>query len=293
MKFSIYSLAIVFFAASLFISCSKDDTVETYPTISFKTGNDYTSSAVTIEKGGSIKIGVIALPSTTSNKNLTKFKLTGTTNNTPATIIDSTFSNDSFNADYSIAFEIAGETNLIAEIFDKDGKTASISFIITVIDASEPIYKYTDITLGSFNDIEFGSFYSTSTNEVFFSDQAINNQPKIDFEFYLGLADGATIASPADENANNVFRILQNPLWTIKNNTKFMVAVISADEFDAISDGDNYTFSDFTGESTSIINLQPNNVTYFKTEQGKTGFIKVNNVNIIGKEMNIDVIIAQ
>lgn len=291
MRISIYSLALLFFATTLFTSCTKDDTVETDPTISFKTGGNYTSSAVTIEKGSSINIGILALPSTTSKKNLTNFKLTGTTNNTPTTIIDSTFSNDSFNADYLITFETIGETNLIAEISDKNGKSVSTSFVVTVIDASEPVNKHLDISLGSFNDTEFGSFYSTSTNEVFFSNVAIDNQTIIDFEFYLGATDGPTIASPADENAYTVFRVLRDAAWVTKNNTKFMAATISVDDFDAISD--SYTFPDFTGEATSMINLETNNILYFKTAEGKTGFIKINNVNGRGDKANIDVIVAQ
>jgi len=293
MKLSIYSFALIMFAATLFSSCTKDDTVETNPTITFKTGSDYTSSAVTTEVGNSIKIGVIALPSTTSNKNLTNFKLTGTSNNTPQVIIDSTFNEDSFQADYTITFTSAGEVNMIAEITDKEGKKSNISFIVTITDASELVNKFSDITLGSFNENDFGSFYSTSTNAVFFSAQAIENQAKIDFEFYLGTSNGSTIASPADANANNVFTILQDPTWTTKNNTKFTAATINATDFDAIADGAKYIFPEFTGDATSMVNLESNNVIYFKTEQGKTGYIKINNVNGRGDKANIDVIIAQ
>ncbi len=293
MKKIVYLFAFVLLIGTFFSSCKKDNSTVVPPTLTFNTGAGYTYQDVTIESGDVIKVGVVALASTSSNKNLTNFKLTLTSNNVSNTLVDSTFNSNSFQANYSITFDSVETVRLLAVITDKDGQTAEKSFNIIVNKATVVVNKYTDISLGSFNDSENGSFYSTSTNEVFFSNDAINHQGKIDFEFYLGATNGATIAAPDDSTAATVFAALQNNNWVTKNATRFATTNMSIHDFSNISNGDNYAFPTFNGEATNVTHLESGNIIYFKTEQGKLGYIMLNSVISRGDKININVIVEQ
>ncbi|NOX47699.1 MAG: hypothetical protein GXO89_12060, partial [Chlorobi bacterium] len=179
MKKLTYLLGLFLVAGMLFSSCKKDETEEPKdltPTISFKGEAGYTSADVTINEGESILVGVIALENSTSGKNLTNFKMVLTTNNTPQVLVDSSFNESSFTADYSISFDNAGETRLSAKITDKDGQSKEIAFNITIKAVQPTVSTKLGIKMGSWNDTEYGSFYATSTQTLYKIDDAGNNQ---------------------------------------------------------------------------------------------------------------------
>ncbi len=293
MKKIVYLLAFTVLVGTFFSSCQKDNPTVTPPTITFNTGAGFTYQDATIESGTVVKVGVVALASTSSNKNLSNFKLTLTSNNVTQTLVDSTFNSNSFQANYSITFDSTGTVRLLAVITDKAGQTAEKSFNIIIEQPTLVINKFTNISLGSYNDSEFGSFYSTTTNEVFFSNDAVSNQGKIDFEFYLGATNGATLAAPDDSTAATVFTALQDTNWVTRNATRFSTTNMTLHDFTTLSNGDSYAFPTFTGEATNRTQLEPGNIIYFKTAQGKLGYILLNNVNSRGDKINIDVIVAQ
>ena len=160
-----------------------------------------------------------------------------------------------------------------------------LSLINAYEEAAVNVNKNMGVTMGSHND-DNGSFYSTSTKQVFNITDATANQEKVDFLFYLGAVNGSTIASPADEDANTVYAIQD---WTTKNNTLFASTDITVEAFDNI--GDTYTFPDFTGTETGITQLENNMVIMFKTTDEKMGLIKVNSINGRGDFINLDIIV--
>ena len=290
MKKLSYLLGLFLVAGMLFSSCSKDETEEPQdltPTISFKGDAGYTSADVTINEGDDILVGVIALENSTSGKNLTNFKMVLTSNNTPQTLVDSTFNESSFTADYSISFDNAGETRLSATITDKDGKSKEVAFNITVNAIQPTVVTYEDIKLGSWNDVDYGSFYATTTNTVYFKADATNNQAAIDFAFFKGATTQNSIGAPASSNVQTIFDIGN---WTTFNETKIEMATIDAAEFDAI--GVIYAFPDLTENTLEVNNLEAGNVLLFETVNGKKGYIKINNFDQKGDRMNIDVKVA-
>ena len=290
MKKLSYLLGLFLVAGMLFSSCSKDENEEPEdltPTISFKGDAGYTSADVTINEGDDILVGVIALENSTSGKNLTNFKMVLTSNNTPQTLVDSTFNESSFTADYPIPFDNAGETRLSAKITDKDGQSKEIAFNITIEEVQPTVSTYEDIKLGSWNDVDFGSFYATTTNSVYFKADAANNQDAVDFAFFKGATTQNSIGAPASSNVQSVFDIGN---WTTLNETKIEMATISAAEFDAI--GVIYAFPDLTENTLEVNNLAAGNVLLFETVNGKRGYIKINNFDQKGDRMNIDVKVA-
>ena len=294
MKKLSYLLGLFLVAGILFSSCSKDDDDEPQdltPSISFKGDAGYTSTDVTINAGGTILVGVVALPNSTSGKNLTGFSLVLTTANVPQTLIDSSFNEGSFDANYNISFPDAGETRLSAKITDKDGQSKEIAFNITINAVTPTVSTYEDIQMGSHNDAEYGSFYSTATNTVYLIGDATNNQAAIDFAFYKGVTTFNTITATSTDHAISVFELGPDDLnWTTLNETKIEMTTVSTATFDAI--GVIYAFPELTENTYEVNNLEVGNVLLFETVNGKRGYIKINNFDQKGDRMNIDVKVA-
>ncbi|MCD4789009.1 MAG: hypothetical protein K8R37_03330 [Bacteroidales bacterium] len=286
-----YLLGLMLIAGMVFTSCKKDDDEpeDLKPSIAFKTSGDYISSDVTLNQGESILVGVLCSSNQNSGKKLTNFKIYMIINNVtqPAMVDSSGFSEGVFEANYTITFPDVLDGKLYAEITDKDGQKNSLSFNVTVESAGDPVSSNLNVTMGSFNDNDFGSFYSTSNHTIYFKAEAENNQELIDFAFFKGGSTLNTIAATAAQNVKDVFQLN----WTTYNDTKIGHASIDAAEFDAI--GDTYQFPEFTGTENEVNALSEDDVLIFKTVEGKIGFIKVNNFNGKGDKINIDVKVRQ
>ncbi|MDZ7741749.1 MAG: hypothetical protein U5Q03_08385 [Bacteroidota bacterium] len=276
-------------------SCNKDDDDEPQnlsPTFNFNGGNGFISSDATVEANQEFKIGVIALANTNSNKKLTNFNVTQVQNNAPNLIYDSTFSSDVFQMDWIFTAPNAEtQLNLIFKLTDKAGETAEKTITITVEKTGTVVYKFSDITMGSYNDQQYGSFYSTETDQVYFDSEAINNQAKIDWCYFKGATHGETFAATDDATAVSVFAILADDNWTVRNETRFAMATMTAAEFDAISDNGIIEFEAWTTGESRINNLQQDDIVLFKLQDGRLGYLKVNESISRGDKINIDVIV--
>lgn len=286
-------LSMCLMAGAMFVtSCTKDEETDPGPSITLKGGTDYVSTDKTIQAGETIQVGVIGASSTVSNSKLVRFKLTTTHNDIPETIVDTTFSSSSFNLDIAITYpaEFAGSNRLLFELTDKGGMTSSKAFVLTVEESATEVNKYTGVNLGSWNDNEGGSFYSTSENQVYFRSTAAQNQSKIDFVFFKGITNGNSIAAPFDPAPNSIDELLMSG-WTVKNKTLFQETTMTATEFDAI--GSSYNFPEFTGTATIANQLEVGDVVYFETVLGKLGYFKVVNLNSRGDYADIEVIVQK
>lgn len=284
-------LSMLFIATTVFLSSCNKDEETTGPTLNLKGGSEYVSSDATIQVDEPVLVGVTG---TSGDDNLTRFKMTITSNNVPTAIIDSTFNSPSFDWEIELNFEGVGEARLLFELWDKGGLKAEKNFLITVEDPGMQINKYLDVELGSWNDA-VGSFFSSGEGIVYTRGQltnSVSNQAKIDFLFFKGVTNGNTIASPDDVDANTI-NDLQLTLWTNKNQTRFNTTNITATQFDAI--GDTYQFPVFqmTSQSTKVNNLTEGQVVLFKTENGKLGLIKVVDLYSRGDLVKVDVIVQK
>lgn len=291
MKKLSFLLIAIMVGVLLLPSCNKDDKTLGPPTINFKGGAGYIDGDATVTENSFFKIGITAVENAESGKELSTLRLTRTLNNT--TFVDTTINinESSFNADFTFNAQAAGSTEKIMfELTDKAGKTASLSVNITSEAAGEvAVIKSTNVLMGSHNDDENGSFYSTVKKQVYKKDDAANNQAYIDFLFYLGVNNGSTIASPADSEAKTVYPTIAS--WTTKNATLFATTNITTEDFNAI--GDKYEFPKFTSNLSDINHLEAGNVIMFKTVGEKLGLIKVNQINGRGDHISLDVIVAE
>ncbi|MBU2650149.1 MAG: hypothetical protein KKA81_04375 [Bacteroidetes bacterium] len=294
MKKFIKLFAFLILAGSVVLSsCKKDDDDDTTPvvenpTINFLVEPGFVSGDVTVNVGDAFKVKVYAAQNASTKKNITGINVRRIFNN--QTVGDTTLAFNDPEVTLTVNFEaqpVAGIETLEFKAIDKDGKSKMISLKVTTIEISIPVTKYANITLGSFNDQTYGSFFSTSNGQVYFKADATNNQALIDFAFFLGTTNGATIGSPSNVTLQGVFGI---EAWTVKNQTGMVKpAPITAAEFDAI--GAEYDFPDFQSSIDLVNQLAPNDVIFFMTQGMKLGFIKVNSVNKRGDVINIDVII--
>lgn len=271
-------------------SCSKDDPlVDQNPSINLKGGSTYTSADVTITTEDQIKVGIIANYNASSKEKLTNLKITLTSNNTPSTLVDSSFNAVTFDGDYLLSFGTPGTIRFLATVTDADGLKDETGFNITVVQAGVSVKKKVDIELGSFND-SFGSFYNTAEELVYSVAQAGQNQAKTDFGFYKGATNVNTIGAPDDADLIDVYN---TGSWTTKNQTRFIMTTMTVTEFDAI--GTEHVFPEFVdaNATSKIDHLVSDKVLYFKTQAGKRGYIKIVDLYSRGDVAKIDVIVEQ
>ena len=159
-------------------------------------------------------------------------------------------------------------------VTDNKSRTASVSFNITVESSGGPINTW-EATLGSHQSATGSSFAST-TGVVYSMTDATANSALIDFLYYYGNTNLATLAAPNDADAATVFGALSS--WTTRNATKFATTTVSEAEFTAISD-DLAIVAAATGASATDVNeLSTGDVVAFVTAAGKMGLVKVGTI---------------
>lgn len=285
-------LSMFLVAGTVFVtSCNKDDETDQGPVLTIKGGGDYTSSDATVQIEEPILVGITG---TSEKENLTKFKFSIISNNVPTVFVDSVINTNAFNWETEITFSSVGDARLLFELWDKNNVKVEKSFTVTVEDAGMEINKFLNVEFGSWNDA-VGSFFSTSEGIVYTRGQlttSASNQLKIDFLFFKGVSNANTIASPDDADANTIDE-LQLSGWTNKNQTRFNTTTITGAQFDAI--GDTYQFPVFNmGTQTSKVNsLVEGQVILFRTEGGKLGLIRIEDLYSRGDRAKLDIIVQK
>lgn len=277
-------------------SCSKDSTTDVSPSIVFKGGVDFIASDVTLDAGSSFRVGITAAANSTSGKNLTKFKVVRTFNNTPTTELDTTINtaNFSWEAYYSTNTS-AGTERWTFTITDKDGQTNELAFVITTEATAGEINTYTAVLMGGQENPNHGSFYSTGNDSVMIMGIAnlAQNQSKVDMIFYYGENNHNSIVAPSSTQLSQVpaFAYILDAEnlnhWAVTNQTKLKLV-----------SGITWAWADVTNDALITANaanltemnvnlLAANDIVAFETattstNPGKLGLFKV--VSITGDD---------
>jgi hypothetical protein len=153
---------------------------------------------------------------------------------------------------------------------------------------------------GNQNNTTAGSFFSSADGVVKSSEDAKNSASTIDFLYYhsspqsgdpVAAANGATVASPADTKAMDIYNSSPNGLqfWAIRNATKFKRLSSDVTGFINLANGTEvagvYTNST-AAEATAVTQLKANDMFAFMTVGGKHGVAKVNSVTVIAGTTN-------
>ncbi len=286
----LFSFLLLAGIALMFTACNKDDDDPDdpqptyYPTIDFKGGGDYVSSDVTVDTGANIHIGITAAMNATSKEDLRTFTVTRVVNNTPEVIYNEEFKEENYSFDsVFVALGEAATAKYIFTVKDDDAKEAEVSLNVTTV-VPEPQYGeinyFEGVVLGSFND-QTGSFYSVSENMVYTIAEANAASEKIDFVYYYGAVNKASIGAPDDAGVNQVYNL---DAWTTINETRFYNTEYTAEEFDAM-ENDALLVDLETFEETSMTMLQGEEVFAFMTAGGKKGLIKVAEIPVMREDL--------
>jgi hypothetical protein len=294
-------------ATSVFVtSCKEDEVVEPNPTATMTSPSGGAADANT---GDTVNFTFTG----SANVDLTKLTITVSYDGAAA-IAYNTFaagtSNDSVLVKNTTSFSLTGglPTRSLAgtevytfSVTDKNGNVGSAKLTLTVTDAvpvdtiGDPIDTYSTKLMGGQTHSSVGSFFATTTGTVYLYAGANSNQALIDFVYFYGTTNEATMAAPNDADANTAHGDKFDS-WTTKNATKFKTTTVTTAEFDAIA-GDQAILAETTGAADTKLNmLATGNVGAFVTEGGKHGLFKV--VSIAGtsgadREITIDVKVQQ
>jgi len=251
-------------------SCNKDTTP---PTMNFIGGGDYISADVSVVANSAIKAGVNAQ---SGSSKLTRFQIVRTFNNIPTTVLDSVISTETFNITVEgFARDEAGVERWSFTITDKDGETATLAFNVTTTVGS--IKSYTEKILGSYDNATLGSSFASADGTIYKLAEAKANAAKIDWMYFYGATNQATLAAPNDPDAIDVFSGSNGPdTWSVKNATKFAKVTFPAGTtWDGITN-DIPIINLASGVAESKVNmLTVGQIVAFKTAAGKMGLIKI------------------
>jgi hypothetical protein len=246
-----------------------------------------------------LELVLLLLPIPTSGEDIAKIDIYesvvsgGTSNSKPITGYPKTskFKTSTTDSD-NIIYTPANTTtpvNINFTVTDSKGATSSKTVTIngTGTGTGTEIATYTAKMLGN-QKSGTGSYYSTSSDQVFDQAQALVNSSNVDFVHYFGFNNGATIAAPSDKEAEEL--TAAEDLAT-RNTTSFTVTTMTTAEFDAVTATDIVTKagSPNTGAATK---LTIGKVVAFKTAAGKFGLFKVTDLtgsNTTSGAITIDV----
>jgi len=235
-----YLLGALMVSGMIFTSCSKDDTTEQLPPNfaflggEYEPGKDRVDSDVTLTVGEEFVFGISA--STRSDQNLKRLLIQRKFENVSTiTILDSAFNMSAITFDITtFAYPTVGSEDFICTVWDKNDLSTMISFTVTTEPAAPDIITYEDKILGA-QASTTGSSFASADGTVYTLDQAKINSDKVDFLYFYGATNLATLAAPDDADAATVFTGPNGlDTWTTKNNTRFKMTTLSSTDFDAI-----------------------------------------------------------
>jgi hypothetical protein len=274
-KLSLLTVLILIAFAGFFSGCD-NLTQDEAPLLDFF-GGAYIDANATVQPGGVLKFSWLA---TKGSSNLVSFTIERD-GITLAGYPDETIPNDNYKD--SVSLEAPSNEGVYIYEFivtDKNDLTASESFTITVEQTGSPIKSWTS-TLGA-HQAAAGSSFASITGVVYQMNDAKTNSTLIDFLYYYGANNLATLAAPDDADAATVFNNVNNGLstWSTRNSTRFNITSLTAANFDAITD-DLLLISHATGAADTDENqLAVGNVIAFVTDADKTGGSKMGLIKI-------------
>lgn len=270
-------LSIILVGITFIMSCSKSsDTTTNGPVIHFVAGAGYTSGDQTVQITTPLKFGITA---TAGDSKLKRFFVQRTFKGKTTTEKDSSFSANAFNYDlYTSAQGADGQESWVFTIFDNNGGSAAVSLIITTTlpAASGPIFTYTTKILGAQTN-NLGSSFASANGTVYKLDAAKINCATVDWVYFYGAVNLATLCAPSDPNAASVYNDPTNGVgtWSVRNATVFK-EVTDAINWPNITNDSIIVVQNQSGVTLPFINnLSIGKILAFKTAAGKKGMIQV------------------
>lgn len=295
-KLSLIAANIFIAATVLFTSCKTEDDSMSIEINSVAKDGFVTGSA-DLEPGETFKVAITAQK---LDKNFTTFSITAEDANgtgitpvignitgfedsdvefTGSTMDVDGADRDGFTIDVTmVAPESEGIFTYMFTVTDRDDNTGTLSITINTTDgegeASE-INAYSATLLGVPQSSTLGTFMDADFNSVYKISDAKNNASSVDFGYFYGATNFATLAAPIAtewDAFSTSFSGLGPDSWSTRNNTKFMSSVA---DFDTVTDAEIAAMDFSTGTTNKVNALSEGSVVAFQTVEGKKGLIEV------------------
>jgi len=237
-RINLFMMAAIVAASAMFVSCEKDEDEILDPSVSVKAtygaqsekslldGEEITADLGTIVtfkitfNMGSNKLKEVHMKSTIGSKVFNVLDSVGLDKglfNTGAKSIDFTYQTNVGLEEEKLTFQTI------------DTKDREDVFTVVIKKPAPPTPKpgesyvvRTVVLLGGQSNATLGSFYSVSLGKVMTVGAATSQQGDVDFAYYYGATNKATIAAPANAQAQTMsYGTTKMSSWNTKNNTGF------------------------------------------------------------------------
>lgn len=248
--------------------CNKDETQDN-PTLGV------TANKTTASPGDNVDIAITTSSAGRVDRLLIQEKAPGSS--VPGTLLDSAIKQANFGLTYhyTVSSSASNSVDVIVTVTDDKGQTTSKTVTITIAGGGN-LATCDNKTLGSYDNTT-GSFFSAKTCTVYTVSEAKNNQAAVDFLYFYGSSNFATIAAPDDADANTISTFQLNT-WTTKNATRFKT-VSGFDFTNATPTSITVAWTAGGAESSKINSLGVGGMFLFKTADGRYGVAKVNSIS--------------
>jgi hypothetical protein len=259
--------------SALFTSCAEDTPTNTanMPTVTLA------ASKATAAPGESVTLTITA----GAEEGLDNLTLTLSTNGvTPGKVLDTTFKNRN-NAPITYEFLVAGNSGdkhtFVATVTDKKSQTATAQTTITVSGTgATDVQLCSNVKLGSYSNSTYGSSFASTNCTVYKVADARSNSANVDFLYFYGASNNATLAAPNDAAAMSISTFdLAN--WGTRNATMLKKLSGSFDFSGATAASIQTAYG--TGGDSKVNNLAVGDMVGFVTAAGKYGVAKVKSVS--------------
>ena len=305
-RLSNYLLGVLAIASVLFFaSCGEDDGTPSTPAPTISLDN----STIDVLAGDDVVVNVTGTSSTGLNTMTATVSVDGTdqpTQNIYSKASGTTVT-DPVTIEYTLsdidASLVGASVTVTFTAVDDDNQTSSA--VLTVNVTGIPVSIYTAILLAPPTGDEMSLTFFSSTEGITYSVNSVNTtantSPKIDFGYYYGVTDEASIASPA-AYPSAIFDLAAEG-WDEYNATLFRESGMSVADFDAIgASGGSAVAAEFevgTAEGGIKTQLAVDDILAFSTDAGddsKFGLIKVVSIDAgsgVGDGITIEVKVVQ
>lgn len=257
-------------SASILTSCKDDEPVapENKPTITVTADKKTAAPGETVKL--TIQVGAEKAIKTVNVK-------VSAGGGTAGTILDSTYASGRNTSTITYDYLVGSSANyaFTATVTDRDGVTATGTETITVSGTgATDINLCSGIRLGAQSSTT-GSSFSSSNCSVYTVNQAKSNASNVDFLYFYGASNEATLAAPNDEAADD-FTTFDLANWSTRNATKMMK--LSGFDFNAATSA-SITSAVASASATKVNKLAVGDVVGFMTAGGKSGVARVKSIS--------------
>jgi len=277
-RLSQYVLLITAVALALFTSCSKEESTDKIPMITFMHNDTtLTTDGAIVGEGMPMKFGIRMLG---GGAKITNLVIEVRSDTDTITMLDYGFYKDELDTVLTF-YKGSFESELwYFRIMNADRRIAFSSMNIEKDSITHygNILIFPSITMGYQGNTSLGHFLNLNDGNVYSTPDATANQESVDLLVYYftdGTGPSPTFSSPGDLDAPSYYSEINS--WQHKNYTKYdYVTKITPAEFDAASNDSLLirTYNEFWGRRKYKYALA-GTVFPFKTISGKFGLVKV------------------